>query len=98
MAGLGGAWLAIDVRAYNENQVAGRGFQGLAALIFGNWRPAGLAPGGGPFAVAPPPPQRIGTAPVRALFLLAALVGVGLAIALVARRRVPQAIGALVMG
>ena len=40
LAGLGGAWLAIDVRAYNQDQTAGRGFQGLAALIFGNWRPA----------------------------------------------------------
>ena len=32
LAGLGGAWLAIDIRAYNQDQVAGRGFQGLAAL------------------------------------------------------------------
>ena len=82
LAGLGGAWLAIDVRAYNENQVAGRGFQGLAALIFGNWRPAGLAAGAGLFAFAQSLTQRIGTAPVRALFLLAALVTVGLAIVL----------------
>lgn len=98
LAGLGGAWLAIDVRAYNENQVAGRGFQGLAALIFGNYRPAGLAAGAGLFAFAQSLTQRIGTAPVRALFLLAALIGVCLAVALIARRRVPQAIGALVMG
>ena len=41
LAGLGGAWLAIDVRAYNEDQVAGRGFQGLAALDLRQ-----LAPGG----------------------------------------------------
>ncbi len=39
LAGLGGAWLAIDVRAYNQGQTAGRGYQGLAAVIFGNWRP-----------------------------------------------------------
>ena len=98
LAGLGGAWLAIDVRAYNENQVAGRGFQGLAALIFGNWRPAGLAAGAGLFAFAQSLTQRIGTAPVKALFLLAALAGLGIGIALIARRRVPQAIGALIMG
>ena len=36
LAGLGGAWLAIDIRAYNQGQTAGRGFQGLAATIFGN--------------------------------------------------------------
>ena len=44
LAGLGGAWLAIDIRAYNQDQIAGRGFQGLAALIFGNWRPARRSP------------------------------------------------------
>ena len=53
LAGLGGAWLAIDVRAYNQDQIAGRGFQGLAALIFGNWRPAGLAAGAGAVRVRP---------------------------------------------
>ena len=42
LAGLGGAWLAIDVRAYNQDQIAGRGFHGLAAMIFGNWRPLGI--------------------------------------------------------
>ena len=60
LAGLGGAWLAIDVRAYNQDQVAGRGFQGLAAMIFGNWRPAGIAAGAGLFAyrgVADPAPR-----------------------------------------
>ena len=98
LAGLGGAWLAIDIRAYNENQVAGRGFQGLAALIFGNWRPAGIGAGAGLFAFAQSLTQRIGTAPVRALFLLAALVAAGVAVALFARHRRPQAVGALIMG
>ena len=97
LAGLGGAWLAIDIRAYNENQVAGRGFQGLAALIFGNWRPAGIGAGAGLFAFAQSLTQRIGTAPVLALFLLATLVTVGVAVALFARRRRPQAVGALIM-
>ena len=71
LAGLGGAWLAIDIRAYNQDQVAGRGFQGLAALIFGNWRPAGIGAGAGLFAFAQSLTQRIGSEPVRALFLLA---------------------------
>jgi len=98
LAGLGGAWLAIDVRAYNENQTAGRGFQGLAALIFGNYRPAGIAAGAGLFAFAQSLTQRLGTAPVRALFLLAALAAGGLAVVLFYRRRIPQATGALVIG
>ena len=98
LAGLGGAWLAIDIRAYNQDQVAGRGYQGLAALIFGNWRPAGIGAGAGLFAFAQSLTQRIGTKPVEALFLLAALIGVGVAIVLFTRKRAPQAIGALIMG
>ena len=98
LAGLGGAWLAIDVRAYNQDQVAGRGFQGLAALIFGNWRPAGIAAGAGLFAFAQSLTQRIGTAPVRALFLLATLIAAGAAVVLFRRKRASSAIGALIMG
>jgi ABC-type uncharacterized transport system permease subunit len=98
MAGLGGAWLAIDIRAYNQDQVAGRGYQGLAALIFGNWRPAGIGAGAGLFAFAQSLTQRLGTAPVRALFLLAALVAGGIAVSLFARKRFPQAAGAVIMG
>jgi simple sugar transport system permease protein len=90
--------LAIDVRAYNQDQVAGRGFQGLAALIFGNWRPAGIAAGAGLFAFAQSLTQRIGTAPVRALFLLATLVAAGAAVVLFRRKRASSAIGALIMG
>jgi simple sugar transport system permease protein len=98
MAGLGGAWLAIDIRAYKQDQVAGRGFQGLAALIFGNWRPAGIGAGAGLFAFAQSLTQRIGSEPVRALFLLGALIAGGIAISLFYRRRAPQAVGALIMG
>jgi simple sugar transport system permease protein len=98
LAGLGGAWLAIDVRAYNESQTAGRGYQGLAAMIFGNYRPAGIAAGAGLFAFAQSLTQRLGTAPVRALFLLATLAAAGFAAVLFHRRRIPQATGALVLG
>jgi ABC-type uncharacterized transport system permease subunit len=42
IASLGGAYLAIGyVHSFSENMTAGRGFIGLAALIFGNWRPGG---------------------------------------------------------
>ena len=48
-AGFGGAFLAILSGIYREGQTAGRGFIGLAAMIFGNWRPGGLAAGAGLF-------------------------------------------------
>ena len=44
LAGLGGAFLAIvAANIYREGQTGGRGYIGLAAMIFGNWRPGGLA-------------------------------------------------------
>jgi len=37
---------------YQQNQVAGRGYIGLAALLFGNYRPGGLLAGAGLFGFA----------------------------------------------
>jgi simple sugar transport system permease protein len=47
LAGLGGAFIASRELSgiYLEGQVNGRGFIGLAALIFGNWRPVGVMAG-----------------------------------------------------
>lgn len=46
LAGFGGAFLAIAAaNIYREGQTAGRGYIGLAAMIFGNWRPGGLLAG-----------------------------------------------------
>ena len=47
LAGLGGAFIASPELggAYKEGQTTGRGFMGLAALIFGNWRPGGVMSG-----------------------------------------------------
>ena len=53
LAGLGGGFLAIvAANHYQENQVAGRGFIGLAALIFGNYRPGGILAGAALFGFA----------------------------------------------
>jgi len=53
-AGLGGAVLVLGakVAAYTEGQTGGRGFIGLAAMIFGNWRPGGMLAGAGLFGYA----------------------------------------------
>jgi len=46
LAGFGGAFLAVQLSGlYKEGQTNGKGFIGLATMIFGNWRPAGTASG-----------------------------------------------------
>ena len=46
MASLGGAYLALVASSvYREGQTAGRGFIGLATVIFGNWKPGGVFAG-----------------------------------------------------
>ena len=45
-ASLGGAYLCmVSASVYREGQTAGRGFIGLATVIFGNWRPTGVLAG-----------------------------------------------------
>ncbi|CAB4344255.1 MAG: ABC transporter permease [Actinobacteria bacterium] len=45
LAGLGGAYLSIASTIYRNGNTAGRGFIGLATMIFGNWRPGGTGVG-----------------------------------------------------
>lgn len=46
LAALGGAYLSLVASAvYREGQTGGRGFIGLATVIFGNWRPGGVFSG-----------------------------------------------------
>jgi ABC-type uncharacterized transport system permease subunit len=81
LAGLGGAFLSlVATNIYREAQTGGRGFIGLAAMIFGNWRPGGLAVGAGLFGFTDALQLRQGETSVHALFLalaigLAALAG-----------------------
>ncbi|SFT43995.1 simple sugar transport system permease protein [Geodermatophilus amargosae] len=96
LAGLGGVFLVFIAGIYREGQVNGRGFIGLAALIFGNWRPGGLAAGAALFGFTDALQLRSRSAVV-ALFLL---VAIGLAvIAVVQARRgrlLPAGIAAVV--
>ncbi|HEX6921547.1 MAG TPA: ABC transporter permease [Actinomycetes bacterium] len=73
-AGLGGAFLAIVASfQYRDGQTGGRGFIGLAAMIFGNWRPGGLAAGAGLFGYTDALQLRRGGESVHALLLVVAV-------------------------
>ena len=39
LAGLGGAWLALDNHGFVDRMSGGRGYIAIAAVIFGKWRP-----------------------------------------------------------
>jgi ABC-type uncharacterized transport system permease subunit len=73
LAGLGGAYLVVvQAGIYREGMTAGRGYIGLASLIFGNWYPFGVAAGASVFGYADALSLRQGTA-VHALLLVAAI-------------------------
>ena len=91
LAGMGGVFLVFIAGIYRENQTNGRGFIGLAALIFGNWRPGGLAAGAGLFGFSDALQLRSRTAVV-ALLLLVAVLLAGVAIWQAVRRHLLQAI------
>jgi ABC-type uncharacterized transport system permease subunit len=87
-AGLGGAFLSeVATSIYREGQTNGRGYIGLAAMIFGNWRPGGLAAGAGIFGYTDALQLRSGGESVHALLLLLAVVLAGLAGWSLLRRR-----------
>jgi simple sugar transport system permease protein len=81
LAGLGGAFLSIVAAGiYREGQTGGRGFIGLAAMIFGNWRPGGLAGGALLFGYTDALQLRQGGTSVHALLLTVALLLVAFAV------------------
>lgn len=86
-AGFGGAYLAIIAsNHYQENQTGGRGYIGLAALIFGNWRPAGLLSGAALFGFADSLQLRDASA-IHALLLLLAILMFAFALLNIRRKR-----------
>ncbi|MDA0566892.1 ABC transporter permease [Streptomonospora sp. S1-112] len=104
-AGMGGVFLAMVASSvYQEGQTGGRGYIGLAAMIFGNWRPGGLAMGAGLFGFTDALQVRGGGGAVHALLLLIAVALIAAGLVLLARalwrtRRLPVVVfaaGALV--
>jgi simple sugar transport system permease protein len=100
LAGLGGAALTLNPGqlGYQEGQSGGRGYIGLAAMIFGNWRPGGLLAGSALFGYTDGVQLRAGGEAVHALLYGASILAVGIAVVWVARRRWKPALIALVTG
>ncbi|MEC9394290.1 MAG: ABC transporter permease [Actinomycetota bacterium] len=87
LAGFGGAFIAIEQTGiYRENQVQGRGFIGLATVIFGNWQPVGAFLGSLLFGFADALQLRDRTA-VHALLLLVGVALVALTVRAVLRKQ-----------
>lgn len=89
IAGLAGAWFSLETTgSFDDNMTSGRGFIGLAAMIFGKWMPFGAFGGGLLFGFSdalgqrfqvlgvPIPPQFLQMVPyVITIIVLAGLVG-----------------------
>lgn len=99
LAGLGGAYLSIASTIYRNGQTAGRGFIGLATMIFGNWRPGGTGAGAIMFGYIDT--LRLidtGNVNVRGLILLGALVLLVIAVLMLRGARRNTGIGFAILG
>jgi len=74
LAGIAGAFLVDYSGQYHDGQTTGRGYIGLAAMIFGNWNPAGLLVGSGLFGYTDGLQAQNGGDTVQALLLLIAIL------------------------
>jgi ABC-type uncharacterized transport system permease subunit len=97
LAGLGGVFLAeVASSAYRDGQTGGRGYIGLAAMIFGNWRPGGLVAGSALFGYTDALQLRQGGQSVHALLLVLVVALAAIAVWRVVRHRPP--VGTAVAG
>ncbi|MFD3686618.1 ABC transporter permease [Nocardiopsis sp. NPDC058631] len=99
LAGMGGVFLSIVAsQIYQEGQTGGRGYIGLAAMIFGNWRPGGLAMGAGLFGYTDALQIRGGGEAIHALLLLLAVALLAVALWQVRKDRKGLAVAAVLTG
>lgn len=99
LAGIAGAFIVnYGAGIYHDGQTGGRGYIGLAAMIFGNWRPGGLLAGASLFGYTDALQQQQSTQVVHTLLLVVAIVLVLTGAFLAYQRRQLQAVVALVLG
>lgn len=100
LAGLGGAALTLNPGqlGYLEGQTGGRGYIGLAAMIFGNWRPGGLLAGSALFGYVDGVQLRAGGEAVHALLYGATILAVVVALLWAAQQQWRTALTALAAG
>jgi general nucleoside transport system permease protein len=99
MAGLGGGYLAlVAANIYRDGQTGGRGYIGLAAMIFGNWRPGGLVGGAALFGYTDAVQLRGGGSTVHAMLLLLAVLTVVVGLWQIRKRRMLQGAVAIAAG
>jgi general nucleoside transport system permease protein len=95
MAGIGGCFLTlVSSSGFTVGQTGGRGYIGLAAMIFGNWQPGGLVTGALMFGYTDSLRLRQASS-VHALLLVVAIVLIGVSLW---RARKAHFTGAAVMG
>lgn len=99
IAGLAGGFLVVVWAGLYQNGITnGRGYIGLAAMIFGNWRPSGLVAGASLFGYTDALQLRAGGGAVHALLIAVALGLLVYAVVLLRRGRRTAGVAALVGG
>jgi general nucleoside transport system permease protein len=99
IAGLAGGFLAlVSAGVFLTDQTGGRGYIGLAAMIFGNWRPGGLVIGSTLFGYTDALQLRAGGGAVRALLIIVAIVLVAYALLQFRKARRTTGIVMLILG
>ena len=92
LSGFGGGFLAVQLSGlYKEAQTGGKGFIGLATMIFGNWRPGGTASGALLFGFAETLRLRDPNAPHALLLFVSIVLAIFMIRSLMRRRWVSAA-------
>jgi len=93
MAGLAGAFLAMVASSgFQQGQTNGRGYIGLAAMIFGNWRPGGMLLGSSLFGYTQAMQLRSGGESLHALLLVVFVILLAVAALQLVRKNRTQAV------